>query len=97
MASSVGTHERTVTPASVSMRERAAPLRTISPVPTTSVAPAKNASQISSTEASKAREKPWYTRSAGWTWKSLPSARTRWQALRCSICTPLGLPVVPEV
>ena len=40
IASSVGTHENTVTPASVSNRDNAGPACIISRVPTTSAAPA---------------------------------------------------------
>ena len=74
-----------MTPAAFSVSARAGPDWTISFVPTTSAAPEAKASQTSSTEASNATENPWKTRSVGPTRKISASARTRWQALRCSI------------
>src|ERR1051326_1044073 len=59
IASKVGTHERTVTPADCSMSAKAGPAWNISGVAGTRTAPEQNASQISSTEASKASENPW--------------------------------------
>ena len=56
--SNVGTHESTVTPASDNIRERSGPACAISGVAATSLAPAWNASQTSSTDASKESENP---------------------------------------
>ena len=94
---SVGTVERTVTRCSVRILDRSGPARAISGVAATSVAPARKASHISSTERSNDREAPWYTRSSGRTLNMRPSTRTRWHTLRCSTITPFGRPVEPEV
>ena len=89
--------DRTVTPCSFSHAGRRGPLLTREALAATRVAPAWNASQISSTEASKAMENPWKTRSGAATPKSLPSARTRLQTERWATATPLGRPVDPLV
>jgi len=59
----VGTHEKTVTSWSARWSASNGPEVTCSRVPLTKQAPAAKASQISSTEASKASEKPCHTRS----------------------------------
>src|SRR5690348_8488514 len=71
--------------------------REISLFGTTRVPPNARAAQISSIDASKATEKPWYTRSSAVSLYTDLSARTKLTALRCSITTPLGWPVDPEV
>ena len=63
----------------------------------TSVAPAIQGTQISSTEKSKAIVIPWYIRSPARTPYTSAATRTKLQMLPCSTATPLGRPVDPEV
>ena len=63
----------------------------------TSVAPAAHGTQISSTEKSKAIVMPWYIRSPSRTPYTSAATRTKLTMLACSIATPLGRPVEPDV
>jgi len=65
MERSVGTQESTVTPSSVMSRAMSGPARMTCLVAGSSTAPWKKAIQISSSEASKAGEAHWKTRSSG--------------------------------
>ena len=76
VASSEGTVERTVMPRLRRPPPRSGPDRISDGWPTTMVPPPWSASQISSTDASKATLKPCSTRSVGRTPKSNPSAST---------------------
>ncbi len=97
----MGTVETTVISCSTSQGPRSAPLRTWERGTGTRQAPWRQASHISSQEASKATERPAMTRSPGpigsSARNSAASASTKAAALRWVTATPLGLPVDPEV
>ena len=72
-------------------------MRTVSSSSGTTVAPDASASHASSTDESYAGELPCAQRSPGPMPKRCTPCVIRLTAPRCSISTPLGLPVVPEV
>ncbi len=80
---------------------RSAPERTSERGAGTRQAPLRQASHISSQEASNATDRPARTRSPGPSGssrrKSLASASTNAAAERCVTATPFGVPVDPEV
>ena len=98
---SVGTVETTVISCSTSQDPRSAPLRTWERGTGTRQAPYRQASHISSQDASKATERPAMTLSPGPIGSSVrnssASASTKAAALRWLTATPLGFPVEPEV
>lgn len=100
-AARVGTVETTVMSCSMIQSPSMSPARTVSRSAATRVAPKRQASHISSQEASKATDRPAMTRSRGPSGASRrnmrDSASTQAAADRCLMATPFGLPVVPEV
>ncbi len=98
---SVGTVETTVTRFATSHGPRSVPLRTSERGAGTRQAPWRQASHISSHEASKATDSPAMTRSPGPSGAALrnssASASTKAAAARWCTATPLGLPVEPDV
>ena len=100
-AARVGTVDTTVMPCAMSQGPRSMPERTSERGAGTRQAPWRQASHISSHEASKATERPASTRSPGpsgapWR-KRRASASTKAAAERCVTATPFGVPVEPEV
>ena len=97
----MGTVETTVIRCRTSQPPRSSPLRTTERGAGTRQAPWRQASHISSQEASKATESPASTRSPGRSGsvrrKSRASASTKAAAARWLTATPLGTPVEPEV
>ncbi|KZX19848.1 hypothetical protein ACH61_03052 [Rathayibacter tanaceti] len=97
----MGTVETTVMPCVVSHGPRSIPLRTSERGAGTRQAPCRQASHISSQEASNATERPASTRSpgpSGSCWRnSRASASTRAAAERWLTATPFGVPVDPDV
>ncbi len=100
-AARVGTVETTVMPRSTSQGPSSWPARTRERGAGTRQAPCRQASHISSQEASKATDSPARTRSPGPSGQSRrnspASASTKAAALRWVTATPLGAPVEPEV
>jgi hypothetical protein len=100
-AASVGTVDTTVISCSTSQGPRSAPLLTCARGTGTRHAPYRQASHISSQDASKATDSPAITRSPGPIGSSVrnsaASASTNAAALRWLTATPLGFPVDPEV
>ena len=100
-AASVGTVETTEMRFSTSQSPRSVPERTSERGAGTRQAPCRQASHISSHEASKATESPASTRSRGPSGlsrrNSRASASTKAAALRWVTATPFGFPVEPEV
>ena len=98
---SVGTVETTVTSWETSHGPRSMPLRTSARGAGTRQAPCRQASHISSQEASNATDSPASTRSSGPIGSSRrniwASASTNAAALRWVTATPFGVPVDPEV
>ncbi len=98
---SVGTVEITVTRCSTSHGPRSTPLRTRARGAGTRQPPCRQASHISSHEASNATDRPASTRSCGPSGASCrnsrASASTNAAAERWVTATPLGTPVDPEV
>ena len=93
----MGTVENTVTPCVCRKAGSASGAFITSSGTGTNAAPDAQASHISSSDASKATEKLWATRSSGVGWNRACSACTKWPMLRCGSTTPFGWPVVPEV
>ncbi len=97
----MGTVDTTVTWLATSHGPRSVPLRTRLRGAGTRHAPWRQASHISSQEASKATERPAITRSSGpigRSWRNIrDSASTKAAALRWVTATPLGFPVDPDV
>ena len=100
-AASVGTVDTTVMSRDTSHGPRSMPLRTSERGAGTKQAPCRQASHISSHDASKATDSPASTRSPGPIGLSCKnicdSASTNAAALRCVTATPFGVPVDPEV
>ena len=100
-AASVGTVETTEMRFSTSQSPRSAPERTSERGAGTRQAPCRQASHISSQEASKATDRPASTRSRGPSGlpcrNSRASASTNAAALRWLTATPFGFPVEPDV
>ncbi len=103
-AASVGTVETTVIRCSASHGPRSTPLRTSERAAGTRQAPCRQASHISSQDASKATDSPASTRSPGpsgsvpsSTRNSCASASTNAAAEPCVTATPFGVPVEPDV
>ena len=98
---SVGTVDTTVMSLATSQGPRSMPLRTNDLGAGTRQAPDRQASHISSQEASKATDRPAITRSPGPSGRSCrnhrASASTNAAAERWVTATPLGVPVEPEV
>ena len=92
-AARVGTVDTTVMSWATSHGPRSIPLRTSARGAGTRQAPDRQASHISSQEASKATDSPASTRSSGPSGSSTRKAA----ADRCVTATPLGVPVEPEV
>ena len=97
----MGTVDTAVMPCETIHSPRSSPERTTSRGTVTRVAPYRQASHISSHEASNATDKPAITRSPGPSGFSVrymrASASTSAAAARCCTATPFGLPVEPEV
>ncbi len=93
----VGAHDRNVMPRLSSIEENLSPERIMSNVPITSVAPADNGTQISSTDASKDTENPCKALSVSLMGYIFLAPLTYVAAFLCISSTPLGLPVVPDV
>ncbi len=101
-AASVGTVETTVMRCSDSHGPRSTPLRTSERAAGTRQPPCRQASHISSQDASKATDRPASTRSDGpigssSARNSCASASTNAAAAPCVTATPFGVPVEPEV
>ena len=100
-AASVGTVETTEMRFSTSQSPRSAPERTSERGAGTRQAPCRQASHISSQDASKATDRPASTRSRGPSGlpcrNSRASASTNAAALRWLTATPFGFPVEPDV
>ena len=100
-AARVGTVETTVTRRLASQPPRSAPARTSARGAGIRQPPCRQASHISSHEASNATDRPARTRSPGPSGRlrtnSAASASTNAAAERWLIATPLGFPVEPEV
>ena len=100
-AASVGTVETMVMRWATSHGPRSTPVRTSERGAGTRQAPCRQASHISSQEASKATDRPASTRSPGPIGSSArnspASASTKAAADACVTATPFGLPVEPEV
>ena len=86
-----------MTPAWVSTGARSGPALDSASEPASTSAPTNQADHMVSTDMSNARLKPPNTRSSQSSARIALSLRTRWQALRCRMRTPLGRPVEPEV
>ena len=100
-AASVGTVDTTVMSRDTSHGPRSMPLRTSERGAGTRQAPCRQASHISSHDASNATDSPASTRSPGPIGLSCKnicaSASTNAAALRCVTATPFGVPVDPDV
>ncbi len=100
-ATRVGTVDTTVTSLATSQGPSSMPLRTSERGAGTRHAPYRQASHISSHDASKATDRPAITRSPGPSGCSCrnrrDSASTNAAALRCDTATPFGAPVEPDV
>ena len=97
MRRSVGGGQNTVIRSLRSQGTRSGPSRATSSSSTTSVAPTPNASQISSSEESYAADESSAARSSGPRPNRVTSDATRFAMPACSISTPFGLPVLPDV
>ena len=100
-AASVGTVDTIVMPCATSHGPRSIPVRTSARGAGTRQAPCRQASHISSQDASNATDSPASTRSSGPIGSSArnsrASASTNAAADRCVTATPFGTPVDPDV
>ena len=97
MSSRMGTVFQTVTPYSRTIRRQSPALRRIASPMATMAAPDESIPKISYTERSKSSEDTARHASPSPTWNRPLMSAIVFRALRCSMATPLGSPVEPEV